>query len=163
MKINIIDKADLAAILTDIFNSIGDSLEEHAGYEGTGRDEAAALNNVAHVIKHAIEIKWHVNDTLARRYAEAETSPGDPIVVAEPKELRYSHDNLENVGTKLHSIIVYKNAERWHADVHWSDGTRWICWAYNYKTRKSLLEHIDAMGYSESVEIRRVPAGKPGQ
>jgi hypothetical protein len=65
MKTDLIDKTDLAKILKDIFASLGDSIEERARYEGTGRDESAAMHNIAEVIRNS-EPDWHVRDVIER-------------------------------------------------------------------------------------------------
>ena len=55
--------------------------------------------------------------------------------------------------------IYYKDgftpSRPWRADIHWSDGSVWTGWAANFRTKRALLEHIEANdGLSHSPVVR---------
>ena len=169
MKTELITKAELSEILKDIFKSIADELDEKSRQEHVGRDESAALSQVATAMN--CEAEWHVNDVLNRRAEmamEIKCAEGEVNMTGKTDEFSDAGKNGEVAGKfnrldqvehggKHHDILtainVYKTSEWWQADAIWRDTAPWKSWCYGYKTRKALLEHIRAIGHSDIVVL----------
>ena len=39
----------------------------------------------------------------------------------------------------------YTPSKPWVADVYFKDGNIWVAWSSNYRTKKSLIEHVRAV------------------
>ena len=57
------------------------------------------------------------------------------MVPAERKTTMMNH-------TTVNFINVYRDNNRWFADVHWSDGKLWRSWQSNFKTKARIMDAI---------------------
>jgi len=53
---------------------------------------------------------------------------------------------MENLAKlkKRDRVVIEKDdfTKKWCANVHWSDGTIWKNWCYDFKTKKGLISYI---------------------
>lgn len=61
-----------------------------------------------------------------------------------------SYGAVEKVVIRKDSFIP---SRPWCADVIWNDGLVWRNWAYQYRTRKALVAHVEAVAPGARIEF----------
>ena len=65
------------------------------------------------------------------------------------KRMPFCLQPRENVMSDRCIVHVYKDnftpSRPWQADIYWNHGEVWKSWCYGYRSKKRLLQHVDAM------------------
>lgn len=61
----------------------------------------------------------------------------------------------DRMGT-VEAVVIRKDpfngvGKQWQADVYFKDGNMWISWCQNYRTKKGLIDYIEALGHDLNV------------